>query len=159
MLLPSQLLKSTESKIPEFKSSLIVNDDFGLPFTLFFPLVYYTAVLDTTIIVPVGFATDLASIPVGLWNILPKSGRYDRAAVIHDYLYQFNGCTRKDADDILDEAMGVLKVGGVRKFMIYHGVRIGGWNTWAKYRNVKSAIKEADRVETAIEVKKEEHEK
>lgn len=119
----------------EFRSSLIVQDDFGLPFILVRPLIYYSDILQRVITVPVDFSTDLASIPMGLWNILPRSGRYDRAAVIHDFLYQFNGCTRAEADAVLDEAMAVLKVGGFRKMLIYHGVRVGGWHSWNNYRS------------------------
>lgn len=122
------------SRKAEFTSSLIIIDDFGLPYELAFPLVYYSAVLSREIIVPTGFKTDLASVPLGLWNILPRSGRYDRAAVIHDYLYQHNGCTREEADSVLNEAMKVLAVNGLKLRLIYAGVKVGGWKSWGKYR-------------------------
>lgn len=118
----------------EFKSSLIVSDDYGLPYTLFCPLTYVSDVLKRTILVPAGFQTDLASIPIGLWNLLPKSGKYDRAAVVHDFLYVNNGCTRAEADAALYEAMGVLEVGRIRQSLIYRAVRLGGWKSWNKYR-------------------------
>jgi len=38
--------------------------------------------------VPAGFITDFASIPWVFWTILPSWGRYGKAAVIHDWLYQ-----------------------------------------------------------------------
>lgn len=39
------------------------------------------------IVVPEGFITDFASIPRFLWSIYPPTGRYQEAAVIHDWLY------------------------------------------------------------------------
>lgn len=126
---------------PAFHSKLQFEDDGGLPFTLLQTLVYVTALRNPgTIVVPSGFKTDLASIPRGLWNILPPVGRYDAAAVVHDFLYQNVGCvlwgepfTRKDSDDVLLEAMGVLGVGRFTRWMIYAGVRVGGWKVWSKY--------------------------
>lgn len=37
--------------------------------------------------VPVGFETDFASVPRPLWPLFPPTGRYTRAAVLHDWLY------------------------------------------------------------------------
>lgn len=122
-----------------FKTSLIVEDDFGLPYTLWADLVYESGSLKRTIVVPKGFRTDLASIPPGFWNLMPKSSRYDRAGVVHDYLYQFNGCTREEADNVLREAMDDLEVGRIRKWIIFHGVRVGGWKSWKRYRKEQEA--------------------
>ena len=36
--------------------------------------------------VPVGFKTDLASVPRILWPLYPPFGKYIRASIIHDYL-------------------------------------------------------------------------
>lgn len=126
-----------------FKSSLIIVDDFGLPYQLYQELIYSSKRLGRDIVVPVGFWTDLASIPKGFWNILPKSERYDRAAVLHDYLYQFNGCSRADADGVLEEAMKDLNVNGLKLRIIYLGVRAGGWKKWGEYRAAQKAQGEA----------------
>lgn len=133
----------------EFRSHLIVMDDFGLPYELYSPLVFYSAKLDKEIIVPEKFLTDLASIPMGLWNLLPKSGRYDRAAVVHDWLYTKNGCSRAEADSTLKEAMEALGVNGVKIWLIYSGVRSGGWKSWGKYRE---RDKNEDQLEVAQQV-------
>lgn len=117
-----------------FRSTLIFEDPGGLPYILYRPLTYDSDILGRSIEVPNGFATDLASIPPGLWNILPKTGKYDAAAVVHDYLYQFNTCSREEADAVLLEAMTVCGVGGVKKRLIYWGVRLGGWKAWRAYR-------------------------
>lgn len=105
--------------------------------------------------VPAGFITDFASVPRGLWNLFPPTGKFGKAAVIHDYLYQ-NGDilwdytitpndgsdpvtvekpvvpkpTRGEADRILLEAMTALGVNAVTKRLVYWGVRIGGHWAW-----------------------------
>ena len=104
--------------------------------------------------VPVGFITDFASIPRILWVLLPPTGPYGKAAVIHDWLYQggkvvseypitdkdggaiyirqthYMLAGRRDADAVLWEAMGVLGVNWLTKFVIYCGVRLGGRFAW-----------------------------
>lgn len=124
---------------PQFTTKLIFEDEHGLPFVLHQPLVYLTKVgapegKINKITVPAGFKTDLASIPRFFWRVLPPVGRYDKAAVVHDYLYQFNGVTRKQADDVLLEGMRVLGVPGWQCNVIYAGVRVGGWKPWNDYR-------------------------
>jgi hypothetical protein len=39
----------------------------------------------TTIEVPAGFITDMASVPRPLWALFPPMGLYNRAAVVHDW--------------------------------------------------------------------------
>ena len=124
---------------PQFATKLIFEDEHGLPFILHQPLVYWTKVgapagKINKITVPAGFKTDMASIPRFFWRVLPPIGRYDKAAVVHDYLYHFNGVTRKQADDILLEAMHVLKVVNWQCNVIYGGVRVGGGKPWNEYR-------------------------
>jgi hypothetical protein len=123
----------------QFLSKLIFEDDGGLPFILVRPLVYLSNVTAkpgkiNKITVPAGFKTDLASIPRIFWRVLPPVGKYDAAAVVHDYLYQNNGVTRLTADDVLNEAMGVLGVPAWQRTIIYAGVRVGGWKPWNDYR-------------------------
>lgn len=113
---------------------LRIEDENGFPFTLLRPLQFrsQTGLLVT---VPEGFETDYASIPQALWAVLPPVGRYDRAAVLHDYLYVHNGVERSVADAILNEAMEVAGVSRVQRWIIYSGVRIGGWVPWKRYRD------------------------
>lgn len=117
------------------------------------PFEYHLDHLGSTerVIIPTGFITDFASIPRVLWNILPPTGRYGKAAVIHDWLYQKQIITvlwpevgkavgarlvdRAEADHILLEGMQALEVGWLTRSTIYSGVRTGGWVTWDKYRN------------------------
>lgn len=106
-----------------------VDDDF---WELTAELIYDSDIVGK-ITVPAGFNTDFASVPrvpLAYWLV---GGTADKAAVIHDYLYQMLSCTRKQADDVLLEAMGVCGVAAWRRRLIYAGVRIGGWYTWWKY--------------------------
>lgn len=124
---------------PAFRTKLIFEDDGGLPFRLVQPLVFDSGVLKRSITVPVGFATDLASIPRTIWNILPPVGPYDAAAVVHDLLYQRgtvdeSPVQRVDADRVLWEGMEALGVRRWQRWTIYAGVRAGGWMVWRRYR-------------------------
>jgi hypothetical protein len=85
-------------------------------------------------IVPAGFETDYASVPRPLWSIFPPSGKYSRAAVLHDYLYRFSKLSRKRCDDIFLECMDALGVPYFKRYAMYWGVRMGGWAAWNSYR-------------------------
>ena len=80
--------------------------------------------------VPEGFETDFASVPRGLWNIFPPDGKYSRAAVLHDYLYNTKKRSRKECDKIFLEAMRVLKVPFLKRHLMYQAVRSFGWVPW-----------------------------
>jgi hypothetical protein len=86
------------------------------------------------IIVPRGFVTDFASVPRFFWRLFPPTGTYGKAAVIHDYLYQFNGVTREQADHIFLEAMEELGVAWVTRHILFLAVRLGGWKPWNSCR-------------------------
>lgn len=53
---------------------------------LFIPL-YVTLSDGNEICIPVGYVTDFASVPQILWSICPPIGKYNRAALVHDFLY------------------------------------------------------------------------
>src|SRR5215467_3338134 len=63
--------------------------------------------------VPIGQKTDFASVPrVFIW-FLPRYGRYTKAAILHDYLWEVQvpkGMSRLDADGIFRQAMRELGV-------------------------------------------------
>lgn len=97
------------------------------------------------IVVPPGFVTDLASVPQLVWTFYPPDGPWAKAAVIHDFLYWTKGTgewhdhvgitrdkpySRKEADDILKEAMADRKVGKWERFVIWSSVRLGGGGGW-----------------------------
>ncbi|WP_019986312.1 DUF1353 domain-containing protein [Rudanella lutea] len=49
------------------------------------PLTFSTLV--GQVVVPVGYKTDFASVPMILWGFFPPIGRHCRACVLHDYWY------------------------------------------------------------------------
>lgn len=84
--------------------------------------------------VPIGFKTDFASVPRVPFVYLALGDTAHQAATIHDFLYFSAICTRKMADDVLLEAMGVLGMPWWRRWTIYAGVRVGGWAAWNAHR-------------------------
>jgi hypothetical protein len=80
--------------------------------------------------VPMGFVSDLASIPQVFWSVLPKTGRYAYAAFIHDYLYWEQRHDRSTADNIFRAAMTDLKVPAATVTLMYSAVRAGGDSAW-----------------------------
>ena len=78
---------------------------------------------DEFITVPLGFTSDLASVPWGLWNLFPKDGLYSQAAVLHDFMLT-HGYPKSKADKVFYEAMGVLKVPGWKRSMMFFAVRM-----------------------------------
>lgn len=88
--------------------------------------------------VPVDFETDFASIPRPFWGLLSPTGDYGKAAVLHDYLYKNGGKwdgathTRKQCDDVFDEAMTTLKVNPFVRWIICVAVRLFGSSAFEK---------------------------
>ncbi len=80
--------------------------------------------------VPKGFITDFASVPRPLWNVLPPTGPYGPAAVIHDYLYRTAAVSRMDADFTFREAMERLGVPWRVRQTMYYGVRWFGSSSY-----------------------------
>lgn len=77
-----------------------------------------------TIVIPKGMMTDFASVPRWLWCVIPPHGRYNYAAVLHDYLYRTQQFPRKEADRMFLEAMKSSGVSKVRRWFMYFGVRL-----------------------------------
>lgn len=85
--------------------------------------------------VPAGFNTDLASIPRALHAVIPLNGKHRKAAVVHDYLYVIQDRSRAEADNIFLEAMRTSGVRYTQRYVMYWGVRAGGWAPWGKRKN------------------------
>ncbi|EIZ2109275.1 DUF1353 domain-containing protein [Salmonella enterica] len=73
--------------------------------------------------VSAGFVTDLASVPRIFWTLLPPDGKYAKAAIIHDYLYDNALRTKKEADRIFLDGMTVLGVPRWKRTIMYWAVR------------------------------------
>ena len=124
----------------EFTDKLVVTPmPDGKHWELLKPFRYYVGEenSDEVIYVPSGFRTDFASIPRPFWSLIGAPwGKYGAAAVVHDWCY-FRGIllyTRKRADEIFYEAMGVLGVPEWKRRTMYVAIRIfGGWG-WRCHR-------------------------
>ena len=97
------------------------------------PFLYSTSL--HKIEVPKGFITDFASIPRVFWRILPPTGKYTMAAVIHDWLY-FSAYmdNRKLCDNIFSMAMDSCGVPIWKREVLYRGVRLFGWAGWGAHK-------------------------
>jgi len=100
--------------------------------TLLSAFVYDSDVLKARVTVPEGFQTDLASVPRLPVVYLLTGATGNEAAVIHDFLYTSQPCTRKQADDTFHEALLASGVPGWRAWMMWCGVRAGGASHWTK---------------------------
>ena len=94
------------------------------------PLTYRIGISSAAMTVPVGFVTDFASIPQALQSIIRQNGLYILPAVVHDYLYWKQTCTREQADQIFMLAMIENKVADIHRFPIHAAVRAAGGFAW-----------------------------
>jgi len=84
--------------------------------------------LTKNVIIPEGFITDFASTPRLLYSIFPPIGIYNKATIIHDFLYSSlsTNLTRKESDKFFLQSMEVLKVKKWKRNLMYLSVRIFG---------------------------------
>lgn len=103
--------------------SVVVVEEHGEHWRLREPLIYLgnTDRFD----VPAGFVTDFASVPAWATWLLPRTGKHNRAAVLHDYLVRNPDVSRKDADGIFLRVLQELGVPEWRARLMYAGVRAG----------------------------------
>ncbi|MGL5715709.1 MAG: DUF1353 domain-containing protein [Paraclostridium sp.] len=113
----------------------------GRRFRCFLPLPDESEDIDYVMEVPVGFLTDLASVPKAFWSIVPPDGPYREAAVIHDFLYSglkvpypFDKLDRVGADKLFLYCMKKLDVPVHLRTTMYTMVRLFG----AKYYRNKN---------------------
>ena len=122
---------------PKFLGELVIQEYHPYEWLLYRELEYITVTRGREEIIKaeIGFRTDLASIPRILHSLIPQNGRHRKPAVIHDKLYRTAGLhdyTRAQADAIFLEAMLLVGVPRYRAYLMYSGVRAGGWITWKK---------------------------
>jgi hypothetical protein len=91
------------------------------------------------ITVPTGFVTDFASVPRPVWAVFPPWGKYGPPAVVHDFLYWDQSCSRKQADRIMALAMKESRVRHWNVHAFYMVLRAWGWIAWNK--NAKDRAK------------------
>lgn len=91
------------------------------------------------IVVPKGFVTSLDSIPSYAWSLMPASGRYGSAVVLHDWLYWDQALSRETADGIFDIALQELGMSRVPRKLIWTAVRTFGSGAWDQIAREKFA--------------------
>lgn len=91
--------------------------------------------------VPSGFVTDFASVPRIFWNIIPPYGKYTKASIIHDYLYETGLRSRKTSDRIFLEGMLALRVPKIKAMVMYRAVRWFGWYAYNKHKRKRKVHK------------------
>lgn len=97
------------------------------------PFEFWLTEDETDIIkIPVGFITDLASVPRIMWSFLPPDGKYAKAAIIHDYLYDNALRSKTEADLIFLDAMTVLGVPKWKRTIMYLAVKYFGHGKYHK---------------------------
>lgn len=94
------------------------------------PLTYRVGISNDSATVPRGFVTDLASIPPALQSLIQQNGPHLLPAVMHDYLYWMQTCTRDQADQLMMLAMMENKVPVRDRTAIYGAVRAAGAFAW-----------------------------
>jgi hypothetical protein len=89
-----------------------------------------------TVTIPVGFVTDFTSIPKLVRWRLDVMGKHACAALIHDWFYRCGNwddgteVDRGEADRVLRDSADDLGVGWRDRWLLYSGVRAGGWASW-----------------------------
>ena len=91
------------------------------------------------VVVPVGFVTDLTSVPPVFFSYLRPDGPYAYAAIIHDWLYWEQTIARETADEILDLGMSDFKVDGAKRTIITTAVKTFGKGPWNQNRSDRAA--------------------
>lgn len=87
----------------------------------------------TEVVIAEGFVTDFASTPKFLYPWFPPIGIYNKAAMVHDFLYsESTPITRAEADKFFLQAMEVLKVPAWKRRLMYFAVRLFGASRYVK---------------------------
>lgn len=97
------------------------------------PFPYKSGILGCIVIVPVGYVTDLASVPRLMRWLVPVANAKNReAAVVHDWLCSEEvqkklGISQRKVDEVFREALRAADVGF-----------IGRWGMWLPVRGFQS---------------------
>ena len=89
--------------------------------------------VDERILVPRWFDTDFATVPKTLWFWMPPTGYYQKAALLHDFIYKNHkmlGLTRAQADAAFLRQMQRDGVGWATRYPMWLAVRAAGWLHW-----------------------------
>lgn len=79
---------------------------------------------DQDFIVPAESSTDFASVPILLTWLLPRYGKWTKAAILHDYLWRSGIISHRDADGIFRRALRELDVPLHQRWTMWSAVRL-----------------------------------
>jgi hypothetical protein len=102
----------------------------GQHFILIQPFVVHFGEGADSLAIPAGFVTDFASIPQIAQSLISKLGPHIRAAIVHDYLYWSQCCSRHEADAIFGKMMKDLGVSLLTRKALYFAVANFGREAW-----------------------------
>lgn len=90
---------------------------------------------DTVVTVPIGFVTDLSSIPWWARMFMGRFDRHDIGGIVHDWLYHLRA-PRRAADKAwrIIARSGRHSVNAVQGLLGWIGLRLGGWRAYSKSR-------------------------
>ena len=91
------------------------------------------------VIVPLGFRTNFVSVPRAFWSFISPWGDHGFGAVVHDWLYSDQSMSRKEADEVILEAMKQSGVGAIKRYTIFRALRIFGRFAWKENQRRRSA--------------------
>lgn len=94
------------------------------------------------VIVPRGFVTDFASIPQpfkALRDLMPSTEHYGIPALVHDYLYWRQDCTREEADNIMEIALKEAGVSLIERKVVHEGLRQFAQSAWDANRRARES--------------------
>ena len=107
------------------------------------PLLYQIGKNDTDIvIVPRGFITDFASMPQpfkALRDLVPSTDRYGIPALVHDYLYWRQDCTREQADNIMEISLKQAGISLLERRIVREGLRQFGQASWDANKRARAS--------------------
>jgi hypothetical protein len=100
--------------------------------------------------IPKHFRCDLASIPQMFQWLIPKLGKWNKAAVVHDWFYKnprlenergkyIATLSREQVDGLFYQIMKGSGVSWWKRHAMYRAVRLGGWWTWNRYRKAQAS--------------------
>jgi hypothetical protein len=88
-----------------------------------------------SLVIPAGFVTDFATIPPMFQRLVSKLGPHIRPAIIHDYLYWIQACSRHEADVIFSKTMKDMGTSWFTRKAMYFAVANFGRKAW--YENAQ----------------------
>lgn len=105
------------------------------------------------IVIPAGFRTDLASVPRIAQPIVPKTGPYADASVLHDYLFVVQDRSFAAVNQLFRQAMAACGVRATQRWLIWAAVTAGGWLPWCANARALAANRRAFLMSHGLEVR------